>query len=414
LKKLILENIKEAFISIKSNMLRAIITIIIIALGIMLLVGILTATDSIKNSIDSDFARMGANSFSIRNKGLRFHGGGGEENQKIYPAINFDEAVFFKNKYKFPDSYVSISSVVNNTVTLKYNSEKTNPNIKLIGADENYVPLSGFDIYLGRNFSKNENFGLSNVVIIGYELYKSLFKGYQNPLDKMISVGNIKYKVIGVLKSKGSSFGFNSDRDCIIPLNQSRQFLDNESSNFTINVMLNKAEMVEPSIGKATSIFRNIRKLKIKEDDDFEIIRSNSISQMLLENIKYVTISASIIGFITLLGASIALMNIMLVSVSERTREIGIKKAIGATNNMIKLQFLTEAVIVSLIGGILGIIGGIFIGNIIKVLLDTPFLIPWNWILSGFLLCFIVGVLSGLFPAIKASKLNPIDALRYE
>lgn len=411
--KLLRENIKEAFKSVRSQLLRTILTVLIIAVGIMALVGILTSIDAMKGSISDNFSSMGANSFSIRNRGSNISIGKRGRKAKQYPRISYDEAMRFKKEYPFP-STVSLSSRATALATLKHQSEKTNPNIFVFGIDENYLITSGYELSKGRNFSDHDiRFG-SHTVIIGSEIASTLFPNKKNPIDQLISIGAGKYKVIGVLKEKGSSMGNSADKNAFIPLTNARQYFSSSNPTFLLTVMANSPSQVDRAVGEATGLFRTIRGDKLGKEDSFEITRSDSLSQMLIENLSMVTIFATVIGLITLLGAAIGLMNIMLVSVTERTREIGVRKAIGASAKLIRNQFLIEAVIICQLGGLLGIVLGILIGNLIGSFMGSGFLIPWDWISLGVGLCFIVGLLSGIYPAYKASNLDPIEALRYE
>jgi len=384
---------------------------LIIAFGIMALVGILTAIDSIKGSITSSFTRMGANTFSIKNRSMRM--GHGRGSRKVYKEISYDEAMKFKKEFTFP-SYISVSSHATGMATLKYKSVKTNPNVNVIGADENYMITSGYELDKGRNFSFQEVQYGAHTVIIGSDIQKILFKSNENPVDKIISIGPGKYRVIGVLKEKGSSMGFSGDNKCIITLTNVRQYFSRPNMSYTIDVMVNNSGSLDKAVGEAIGFFRVVRKVPLDEDDNFEAIKSDNLSQMLIDNLKNVTIAATIIGLITLLGAAIGLMNIMLVSVTERTREIGIRKAMGATKGVIKRQFLIEAIVICQYGGILGIILGILIGNLVSYMIGASFIIPWLWMFVGIVLCFIVGLVSGYYPAAKAANLDPIEALRFE
>jgi putative ABC transport system permease protein len=407
-----LENLRISAISIKSHMLRTVLTILIIAFGIMALVGILTAIESIKFSLNNNFSRMGANTFTIKNNEMRF-GGNNNNRSKDNRRITYDEAQKFKNDFKF-DAWTSISTFATHTATIKYKSVKTNPNIGVLGADENNVVTGGMEIEKGRNFTNNEvNFG-ANVVIIGGALSKTIFKKKENPIEQIISIGPGKYRVIGVLKEKGSSMGFSGDNNCILPITNVRQYFARPDMSYTLSIMTKNPRDMDYAISEATGLFRAIRKCRIGEENNFGVEKSDNIAKMLVDKIKYVTMAATIIGLITLLGAAIGLMNIMLVSVTERTREIGIRKAIGATRKVIKNQFLTEAILICQLGGFLGIILGILIGNLMSLLTGGSFIVPWFWIISGILLCLIVGLASGIYPAIKASKLDPIEALRFE
>jgi putative ABC transport system permease protein len=408
---LLIDNIKISVNSIRSNLLRTILTVLIIAIGIMALVGILTAVESIKSTISGEFQSMGANTFTIRKEGSRTHGG---ERRKVEnKKIDYDEALRFKEEFKFP---ARISIYVNGTgmATIKYMDEKTDPNINVYGIDENFLYTSGRDIAVGRNFSSSEVLSGENIIIIGSELKETLFTSGEGAVDKFIFVGNIRYRVVGVLQEKGTSFGGDGDKICYIPLTNARQNFAISERSFVISIMPDDPELLDFAVGEAEGVFRNIRKLTIYDNTNFAVRKSDSLANMLIDNISVVTIGATIIGLITLLGASIGLMNIMLVSVSERTREIGIRKALGAQSTTIKQQFLFESIFIGQMGGVLGIILGIIAGNMITLITGGHFIVPWLWILLGVVLCFIVGVASGYLPAVKASKLDPIVALRYE
>lgn len=405
--QILVENIKIAVISVRSHRLRSIITILIIAFGITALVGILTAIDAIKFSLNSNFSSMGANTFTIQNFSMNMRGGG-----QVYDNLSFDEVTEFRDRFTFP-STVSIHTWVTPTATLKFRSEKSNPNIQVRGVDENFLTGSGYSLSSGRNFTPVEISNGDPVIIIGSSVSDVLFRGNISPVGHFILFGNTKYMVIGVLESKGSSFGFSDDNSVLIPLGNSRAIATNEL-NYTLSVIVRDQKNMEAAINEATQLFRIIRKVPPGKENNFEISKSDSLAKMLIENIQYVTIAATLIGLITLVGAAIGLMNIMLVAVAERTREIGTRKAIGATSVRIKNQFLIEAVVIGQIGGFLGIVLGIVTGNIVSHFIGSPFVIPWGWIFFGVVLCFIVGIVSGWYPASKASKLDPVEALRYE
>lgn len=404
------ENFKISLNSVRSHKLRTLLTVLIIAFGIMAVVGILTSIDSIKASITSSFSRLGANSFSIRNRQMRVMGSGRSEN---FRNISYEEAMRFKDNFNFPSS-VSIQVGITGTATLRHQSQETNPNIRVTGTDNNFLVTSGAELEQGRNFSPHELETGANVVIIGARISTTLFVNNEDPLDKSITISNKRYQVIGVLKERGSGFGFSDDLSCIIPVVSARQNYSRPNMNYTINVSTNNIADLETSIGEATGFFRIVRGVRRGEKDNFDISKSDNIAQMLIENLGLVTRAATVIGIITLLGAAIGLMNIMLVSVTERTREIGIRKALGATRKTIKQQFLAEAVVICQMGGIVGIVFGILAGNLISLLIGNPFIIPWVWIVSGVVLCLFVGLIAGYYPAAKASKLDPIESLRYE
>jgi len=410
---LITENFKISLNSIRSHLLRTILTILIISFGIMALVGILTATDSIKYSLTKNFSMMGSSTFTIRNRSLQIHMGDQSNKQKLYEAISYKQAMEFKEKFFFP-GYTSVFIGATGIATVKYKSNKTNPNVRVMGTDENYIYTSGDEIEKGRAFTIDEVNHGSSVCIVGSEVIKNIFKNKEDPIGQVISIGPGKYRVVGVLKEKGASMGFSGDRSCYIPLTNVRSRFSRPNMSFSINVMAKKQEQLDACIGEATGLFRTIRQDPAGSDNTFEITKSDNIAKMLIENIKYVTYAATIIGVITLLGAAIGLMNIMLVSVTERTREIGIRKAIGATSRVIRNQFLVEAIVIGQLGGLLGIFLGILIGNVMSLVIGGAFIIPWKWIIVGVILCFIVALISGIMPAQKAAKLDPIESLRYE
>ena len=405
------ENLSIALQAIGGNRLRTSLTALIIAIGIMALVGILTAIEGIKKFTNDTFSSMGANSFTIRTKGtgIRFGGGG---HSKAYPSVRYEQAMRFEKLFKLP-AIVSVTTAASGASTLKYRDQKTNPNISILGGDENYLTTGGYKLDLGRNFSPSELEHGANVTIIGYDIRKKLFKD-EDPINKMILIGPNKFRVIGACATKGASAGFGGDKQVIIPIFKAKQITTSTSPAYTITVMVSNAQQLDETIGEATSLFRNIRETPIGREDDFEITRSDSIQQQLSTQMSTIKWAGFGIALITLIGAAIGLMNIMLVSVTERTREIGVRKAIGATPAVIRKQFLIEAIVICLIGCVAGIILGMAIGNLVAIKISGSFIIPWLWVLVAVLMCTLIGLGSGFYPAKKASKLDPVEALRYE
>jgi putative ABC transport system permease protein len=408
------ENIKIALGSIRTQLLRTVLTIIIIAIGITALVGILTVVAAFENNLNSTFASMGSNTFNISQYESQLRGSGRNEIEKINPIITYSQAKTFKEKFNYPTALTSLSFVATSNAEVKYDNQKTDPEISVVGIDEYYLTNSGLEVTQGRNFN---SFDISNNVyscIVGSDFVsKGLLKD-TNPINKLIAIRGAKFKVIGVLKEKGSTFGNSRDLRVMIPIQLARSLFSAPNINYSLSAMIQKAELLEPAIENATMCMRKIRKLNPIEKPNFGISRSDELVNKIANITGVLGISAWLIGIITILGSSIALMNIMIVSVTERTREIGVRKALGAKKSTIAIQFFIETITVGQIGGLLGIIVGILVGYGISAVLNLTFVTPWGAILAAFITSFIVGLVSGLYPAIKASRLDPIEALRYE
>lgn len=406
------ENIQQAFAAIRTNILRATLTMFIIAFGIMALVGVLTSIDGIKYWMASSFSTMGANTFNIVNLESQVRIGARNRKKVVYPVISYQQARLFKERMTNP-AIVNIKTYGNFASKAKYSRFETNNNIQVIGTDINFLTVESYQIDEGRSLTQDDIDHARNVCIIGSEIKKKLFP-YTSPINKEIYLDKHHYKVVGLFKEKGTSFGSPGDKVCMLPLTTVLKDYSIPNRSFEINVFSPDPRQVKPLLESATGIFRVIRKLPPHKPSNFAIVMSDSFVENLMENLKILTLSATAISIITLFGAGIGLMNIMLVSVTERTMEIGLRKALGATRTQILIQFLTEAITICQLGGLLGVAAGVGIGRLIAYLLDVDFVIPWIWIVLGFVICLIVGVISGVYPARKAARLDPIDALRYE
>jgi putative ABC transport system permease protein len=423
-----LDTLLLAFRTVKGNRVRTGITVAIIAFGIMALVGIKTAIEAMEQKFIESFSSMGATGFTVRFKEPRnmFGNGGsdlkkekkGQKKEKKSNAgkpITKQQAEDFKSNFKYP-AHVSIGMFGSRDAVVSVGSRKTNPTVRILGGDENYIDQNGFAIAFGRNLNALDIQSGRNVCIIGKDVAVKFFgTSLERPVEQIIKINNIPFRVVGTLEEKGRTLGFSWDNVIITSYNNVRRFFNsNPNATFSIQVKVADLKLMDGAIGEATGVFRPIRKLNTTEEDNFVIDKSDSFVEMLLSFLSSLTGAAVVIGFITLVGAAIGLMNIMLVSVTERTKEIGLVKAIGGKQRNVRRQFLFEAILISLMGALFGVVLGVLVGNSFALVLSTGFVLPWKWMLIGIVICTIVGLLAGLYPAFKASRLNPIEALRYE
>ncbi len=420
------DNLALSYRTVKSNKLRSGITITIIALGIMALIGIITAIEAMNQSLKESFSTLGANAFSIRFKSASNNIKRGfktsdestkdfrkEKKSSLGKPLTYEQAKLFKENYGFP-AIIGIQLRGPRSVQVKYQSKETNPNITVNGGDENYLLVNGYTLVAGRNFNKMDVESGRSVCFIGSDVAQKLFgKNTESAIDKIIRVANLPYRVIGVLQEKGSSAFLQLDKVIVSTYNNVRR-LPGAGTSYTLSVMVSDVQQLEPAIGQATGVFRGVRRLEATEKDNFLIEKSDSLAEMMIGLLGSISGSAGAIGLITLIGAAIGLMNIMLVAVTERTKEVGLIKALGGTRKSIRNQFLFESVIISLLGAMFGIALGVLVGNLFSLALGTGFVVPWLWVIGGIIICSIVGLAAGLWPAMKASKLDPIVALRYE
>lgn len=409
---LLKENIRIAFYSIKSQLLRTILTVLIIAIGITALVGILSSVAALENTITGDFASMGSNTFNLQqyDSSVRINSG---EKEKVNPVIDYREVKEFKDNYEFPGTRTSISFTGTSSAEVKYENEKTDPEVSVLGVNENFVTNSGLEIAQGRDLNILDIENNNNVAILGADFTEGLFQGL-DPIGKTISVRGVKLNVVGVLKSKGSTFGNSQDLRVLIPVQLARSIFTAPNINYNISVRVENKELFEGAQDQAILTFRNIRGLRPLEENNFGITRSDDLLNRIFSITQYLSIAAWVISIITIFGSSIALMNIMLVSVSERTREIGVRKALGAKRSTIATQFFMETLIIGQLGGLFGIIFGILIGIAVSSAVEFDFTTPWAAILSATGITIIVAILAGSYPAAKAAKQDPIESLRYE
>ncbi|MBT3802661.1 MAG: FtsX-like permease family protein [Bacteroidetes bacterium] len=403
------EDLSLAFRYVMGNLLRSILTILVIVFGIMSLVGMLTAIDGLKSSLLSNFSQLGSNSFSISDINY-FASENGRPVQ--YPKISHRDIRIFKERYT-NKAIVSANYTASQSAIVKFKSNKTNPRIRVIGTDENYFVSSSLNIDEGRNFNHIETQYGANVVILGSGLKRELF-GNANAMGKVVTSGSGKYKVIGILEKKGATFGMSYDHIFIVPMKAARKNFASQNESYTLGVQVSSYEKLDVAVNEAIAIFRMVRQLKPKDENNFDLQKSDNLINIITKQLRAITIVTLVISLITLISSAVALMNIMLVSVKERIREIGTMKALGATVDNVKRQFLSEALIVSQIGSAFGIVFGIAIGNLFASKMGSEFVIPWGWVIFAVIMSIVVGITAGYYPAVKAARMDPIDALRHE
>ena len=402
--------LSESLTGLKQSRIRASLTIALIAIGLMSLVGVLTAIDSIQNSVTKNLSTLGAESFDIIDKKPTSRNPWLDDPAKN--PMDYRMAYSFRRIYPKPKA-VNVSFTGSFGMQVLGNRKKTNPNCYVVGSDESYLTCYIYSLEDGRNFSRfdlNEN---RNVAIIGNEIKQSLFPN-TSPIGKRITLGGKQATVIGYLKKMPSMMGnSNSGRLVLLPINFAR-LMKKTTGGYTLRIVTSAATHGDDQL-IARRILRNLKGDTPGKKDSFVLQMNESALSSLNSIGTTLKMGGGIIGFITILGASIGLLNIMIVSVKERTREIGVRKSLGATTAAIRLQFLMEAIMICLVGGAIGTLLGLGIGNLVPVLTGSDsFVIPYDWIILGFVTSVLVGVLSGYMPANSAARVDPVESLRYE
>ncbi|MBX2845232.1 MAG: ABC transporter permease [Saprospiraceae bacterium] len=405
----VLEYIKLALRNIRGNLLRTILTCLIIGFGIMALVGIQTAIKSLGNQATALFSPLGANQINITNRQNEFET---DDTRKPNPVISYEEATEFKQRLSFPGK-VAITVTGPSFIEFRAGGEKTNPTYAMVGVDRDYFELNNQELSYGRNFTQNELFSGVNVCIAGSDTVAELFEGQdkEEVLGQSIIAMNQRYRIIGILKKSGEGFG-NSSQNILVPISNIHRLYTTKYTNYNIKLGVATNDAITPAMAEARGVMRAVRDLRTIDEDNFAIKDQGAATDGLKDLLNQVTMGGLVIGIVTLTGAAIGLMNILLVSVSERIREIGISKAIGASVGNIRLQYFVEGMVISFIGGIIGIILGLLVGLLVAKLTNSVFQVPWDWVGIGMTICLFVGLISSIYPAIKASRLNPIEALR--
>ncbi|MCP4931353.1 MAG: FtsX-like permease family protein [Candidatus Marinimicrobia bacterium] len=411
LKNTIKESFRMAIESIRQNKLRSILTLLGISIGVFSVIGVMTAIRTLESSVNSQLDIFGTNTFMIqKSPAIQIHGPG---NNKIRKRKNilYTHYEELKQRAKLPRQV----SVVDGTGerNIQYKDKRLKKTAELSGVDE--WGLRSFKTYLadGRNFMEDDIRFYRSVTILGPDLADILFP-FEDPIGKVIQIKGLDYTVIGITERKGQAFGQSQDYFVMIPISVYIQRFSNRWTSLGINVEAESTELYEKTMDEVIGLMRVIRKVPPKEENDFEIISNEELMDTFAGFTGGIKLFAGAVSVIALLVAGIGIMNIMLVSVTDRIKEIGVRKAIGATKRDILTQFLMEAIFLSQFGGIVGVILGIAGGNLIALLLKVPAVIPMDWAFYGMAVCSFIGIGFGIYPAYRAANLDPIESLRFE
>lgn len=405
------EIIKIALSSIRANKLRSVLTLLGIFVGVFSIIGVMTAVQVLQNSIESGLSNLGSHTFQIQKRPLMASRSEWLKAMKRRP-LKYDQGLDLKERMTLA-KYVAIEAWEQGK-TIQFASLKTNPNVSVAGEEPEGLPTNNWTVKEGRGLTGSDLELSAKVAILGDEVITKLFpRGHTQAVGQEIRIGDQRYAIIGTFEPKGAALGGDSDNRVVIPLTT---FLQEYGKERDVHIMIKakSPEVYEDCLEEARFNLRTIRKVPPAHEDDFSVFSNDSLISTFNEFTFYVKMGIGFISFISLIAAGVGIMNIMLVSVTERTKEIGIRKAIGAQKRNILNQFITEAVVLCQFGGIAGIAVGVIGGNLAALAFDLPAVVPWDWVFLGFLLCTMIGVIFGVYPAWKAANLDPIDALRYE
>jgi putative ABC transport system permease protein len=408
------EIFRMALGSLGANKLRSGLTMFGITVGVFSVIGVMTAVTVLRTSIETGLSFLGSNMFQLAKYPLN---GGGPEGRRKYDLrrnITLEQAMRYQQMMEGVATVVCLKTFENNAaVQAVYNGRKTTPSLTFGGSNEHFLAANQYAIDLGRNFTQDDVELARPVVIIGQGILAKLFPS-ENPLGKAIKVNDRSYFVIGVFAPKGSSFGGNQDDIAMIPITRFMGDFGAERRSVNIATQAPSQALLNETMDQGVTAMRVVRGLRPELENDFEMYNNDSIIGIIAKVADTIAAGSFIISAIALLAAGIGIMNIMLVSVTERTKEIGIRKSIGARKKNILWQFLIEAVMISLLGGMFGIMLGVAGGNMLAIMMDTAAVIPWLWVAIGLIVCSGIGVTFGFYPAWKAASLDPIEALRFE
>ena len=409
------EIVKMALSSLGANKLRSGLTMIGITIGVFSVISVMTAIGALQNSIENGISFLGSNIFQFAKFPVNIDAGG-EVKRKYQNRhnITYRQALRYQELMEGNAGEICLKSFGRDLKgQAVYNGAKTTPSLTVVGTNRSFLTANAYTLGYGRNLTDEDVALARNVIVVGKDIERQLFP-HESPIGKVVRVNGHTYMIIGVLAEKGTAFGQSQDDMCLMPI--TRFFENYGEANRTVNVAtqsLNQATY-NRTLDRGITAMRIARGLRANQDDDFEIYTNDSLKSAFISVAGYVRVGAFVISLIALIAAGIGIMNIMLVSVTERTKEIGVRKSIGARSRDILRQFLTEAVFISEAGGVLGIILGVIGGDLLAAWLKADLIFPYGWALAGLLVCSAIGIGFGLYPAYRAAALDPIEALRYE
>jgi len=405
------ESLLMALGAIRGSKLRSVLTLLGVAVGVFSIISVMTALGVLRNSIEEGITQLGANTFQIQ----KFPTGFGDNRHGRYrnrKDITYEQALAVREKATLAEA-VGIEGWQFGRVVY-WEGQRSNPNIMVCGENVEGVVTNDWTIESGRSFSEADLDEARMVAVLGKPVVEKIFPPYVDPVGQTIRVDGGVYTVIGVFQKKGGSLGGNQDNFVCTPITTFFARYGKVDRDIHIMVKAKSRELVEDAVEQSRMILRAARHVAPGAEDDFSWFSNDSLISQFNDLTLYLRVGVLLVSSIALLAAGIGIMNIMLVSVTERTREIGVRKSIGAQRRDILTQFVIEAVILCEIGGSIGIVLGVLGGNVVGILMDVPAVIPWDWVGIGILTCSVVGLLFGVYPAWKASHLDPIEALRFE
>ena len=406
------EILTMALASVGANKLRSALTMLGITIGVFSVISVMTAIGAVQASIEHGLTLFGSNIFQFAKYPVLQTGGSGRDKYENRRNITYREGQRYAELMEGQAREVCLK-VFDNGKQAVYNGVKTTPSLTIVGTNKSFLAANAYTLAYGRNLNEEDVALSRRVLVIGRQIEERLFP-HESPIGRVIKLGGHTFTIVGVLGERGTAFGQSQDDIGVMPI--TRFFENFGSANRTVNIATQSSSQLDydRTFDRAVGAMRIARGLRAAEENDFEIYTNDSLKGIFISIAGVVGVGAFVISTIALLAAGIGIMNIMLVSVTERTKEIGIRKSIGARNRDILRQFLAEAVFISEAGGILGIVLGVVGGDLLALWLKVNLIFPFGWAVAGLVVCSAIGIGFGLYPAYRAASLDPIEALRYE